>query len=62
YWIGGGTPLADPHEDTDVHAFAAGDVSITPIQLDLTNHAGIVYLQEKWQLESSADDPRESRQ
>jgi 5'-nucleotidase len=62
YWIGGGTPLADPDEDTDVHAFAAGDVSITPIQLDLTNHAGILYLQEKWQLESSADDIRDSRQ
>jgi 5'-nucleotidase len=51
YWIGGGTPVTDPREDTDVHAFASGNVSITPIQLDLTNHAGITYLKEKWLLE-----------
>lgn len=51
YWIGGGTALAGPGEDTDVQAFACGNVSITPIQLDLTNHAGISYLKEHWQLE-----------
>ncbi len=56
YWIGGGTSLGDAQEDTDVHAFARGDVSITPIQLDLTNHAGIVYLREKWQLESEGGE------
>ncbi len=32
YWIGGGTPLTDPQQDTDVYVFAAGNVSITPIQ------------------------------
>lgn len=51
YWIGGGTALADPEEDTDVHVFASGNVSITPIQLDLTNHAGITYIQQNWRLE-----------
>ena len=51
YWIGGGTPLADPQQDTDVHVFACGNVSITPIQLDLTNHAGIAFLQDTWRLE-----------
>ena len=51
YWIGGGTPVTDPGEDTDVHTFADGNVSITPIQLDLTNHAGITFLKEKWLLE-----------
>lgn len=51
YWIGGGTPITDLGEDTDVHTFAAGNVSITPIQLDLTNHAGIAFLKEKWRLE-----------
>ena len=50
YWIGGGTPLADPERDTDVYVFAAGNVSITPIQLDLTNHAGITYIQNTWRL------------
>jgi len=51
YWIGGGTAVTDPGEDTDVHVFASGNVSITPIQLDLTNHTGITYLREKWHLE-----------
>jgi len=55
YWIGGGTPVADPGEDTDVHAFAAGNVSITPIQLDLTNHTGIIYLKENWHLEDDVE-------
>ncbi|SDP33460.1 5'/3'-nucleotidase SurE [Desulforhopalus singaporensis] len=51
YWIGGGTPLMDPSEDTDVYVFGAGCVSITPIQLDLTNHSGISYLKNNWKLE-----------
>jgi len=51
YWIGGGTPLADPQQDTDVYVFASGNVSITPIQLDLTNHAGITFIQNTWRLE-----------
>ncbi|MFT5728531.1 MAG: 5'-nucleotidase [Desulforhopalus sp.] len=50
YWIGGGTSLADPEQDTDVYVFAAGNVSITPIQLDLTNHAGITFIQNTWRL------------
>lgn len=52
YWIGGGTPLADPQQDTDVYVFASGNVSITPIQLDLTNHAGITFIQNTWRLEN----------
>lgn len=56
YWIGGGTPVTDPGEDTDVYAFAEGNVSITPIQLDLTNHTGITYLREKWHLEAEKQD------
>lgn len=55
YWIGGGTPVTDPGEDTDVHTFSSGNVSITPIQLDLTNHAGISYLKENWQLETDTN-------
>jgi 5'-nucleotidase len=53
YWIGGGTPVPDLEKDTDVYAIASGHVSITPIQLDLTNHAGIHYLRERWLLEDS---------
>jgi 5'-nucleotidase len=55
YWIGGGTAVTDPGEDTDVHAFALGNVSITPIQLDLTNHTGITYLKENWRLEDGTE-------
>jgi 5'-nucleotidase len=53
YWIGGGTPVTDLGEDTDVYTFASGNVSITPIQLDLTNHTGITYLKENWRLEET---------
>jgi 5'-nucleotidase len=54
YWIGGGTAIIDPGEDTDVYAFSCGDVSITPIQLDLTNHSGITFLKREWSLENVA--------
>jgi 5'-nucleotidase len=54
YWIGGGTPLRDSSEDTDVSAVHKGFVSVTPIHLDLTNHQGIKHLQGAWQLESAA--------
>lgn len=53
YWIGGGTPVTDQAEDTDVHVFNQGDVSITPIQLDLTNHDGITYLKNSWNIEKT---------
>lgn len=53
YWIGGGTPLRDSSEDTDVSAVHNGFVSVTPIHLDLTNHQGIKHLQGVWQLETA---------
>ena len=52
YWIGGGTAVADLEKDTDVYTYNRGEVSITPIQLDLTNHAGITYLRKKWDLDN----------
>ena len=51
YWIGGGTPVKDSSEDTDVRAIHDGYVSITPIHLDLTNHSGISHLRKIWSLE-----------
>jgi 5'-nucleotidase len=51
YWIGGGTPVKDSSEDTDVRALHDGYVSITPIHLDLTNHTGISHLKQMWGLE-----------
>ena len=38
YWIGGEAPTGVEEEGTDVGALAAGYVSITPLQLDLTNY------------------------
>lgn len=39
YWIGGDFPTGIPEDGTDVGALAAGYVSLTPLQLDLTARA-----------------------
>jgi 5'-nucleotidase len=39
FWIGGGGAEWDAPEGTDFHAVQAGYVSVTPLHLDLTNHA-----------------------
>ncbi len=39
FWIGGGGAEWDAPEGTDFHAVKAGYVSVTPLHLDLTNHA-----------------------
>lgn len=47
YWIGGEAPTGVPDEGTDFGDLAAGFVSITPIQLDLTAHAQLEEMR-KW--------------
>jgi 5'-nucleotidase len=37
YWVGAAGPAADAGEGTDFHAVEAGRVSVTPLQIDLTN-------------------------
>jgi 5'-nucleotidase len=37
YWVGAAGAAADAGEGTDFHAIEAGFVSITPLQMDLTN-------------------------
>ncbi len=37
YWIGAAGPAADAGEGTDFHATESGYVSVTPLQVDLTN-------------------------
>jgi len=37
YWVGAAGPAADAGEGTDFHAVEAGYVSVTPLQIDLTN-------------------------
>jgi len=47
YWIGGEAPTGVNEEGTDVGALAEGYVSITPLQLDLTNYKAMDTL-KKW--------------
>ncbi|MED5621789.1 5'/3'-nucleotidase SurE [Ideonella sp. BN130291] len=41
YWIGPAGDAREGGEGTDFHATANGAVSITPLQVDLTDHAGL---------------------
>ncbi|MCL2789606.1 MAG: 5'/3'-nucleotidase SurE [Desulfobulbus sp.] len=50
YWIGGGVAHWSGGDDTDAEAMRNGYISVTPIQLDLTNHAGLAYLERQWQM------------
>jgi 5'-nucleotidase len=50
YWIGGGKPTLVNEPGTDIRAIADSKISVTPIHLDLTNHALIPKLRE-WKLE-----------
>jgi 5'-nucleotidase len=47
YWVGSAGEQQDAGPGTDFHAIAAGYVSITPLQIDLTRHAAIAEL-ERW--------------
>jgi 5'-nucleotidase len=47
YWIGGEAPTGIAEEGTDVGALVEGYVSITPLQLDLTNYKAMDTLR-KW--------------
>jgi 5'-nucleotidase len=45
YWIGPAGDAREAGEGTDFHALAAGNVSITPLHVDLTDHAA----RRRWQ-------------
>jgi 5'-nucleotidase len=45
YWIGGEPPAGVPESGTDIGALATGYISVTPILLDLTDHARLAELQ-----------------
>ena len=49
FWIGNGSPHWEEDPDTDVHAIRSNKISITPIHLDLTNHAVIEKL-KAWKM------------
>jgi len=44
YWLGGGEPVWAELEGTDMGAIHDGYVSVSPVQLDLTNHAAVARL------------------
>lgn len=51
YWIGGELPTGVNEEGTDVGALASGHVSITPLQLDLTNYKAMDILKSwEWKI------------
>src|SRR5690348_5261972 len=51
FWIGGGPPGGLGEPGTDLHAVAAGYVSVTPVQLDLTHHDLIEHIAD-WDLKA----------
>ncbi|MFP3984375.1 MAG: 5'/3'-nucleotidase SurE [Desulfurivibrionaceae bacterium] len=48
YWIGGGVAVWQEGSNTDAQAIMADAVSITPLHLDLTNHAALENLRQQW--------------
>jgi 5'-nucleotidase len=59
YWIGGGEAGFSAIAGTDFHAVQSGDISITPLHLDLTNYRSFVFLQGwkqgQWQMTAHHD-------
>jgi 5'-nucleotidase len=49
YWIGGGKLIFDKGRNTDMEAVSKSHISITPLNLDLTNYSSIQKL-KKWRL------------
>lgn len=47
YWIGPAGPEQDAGEGTDFHAIRSGYISVTPLQVDLTNYSSLDSL-SKW--------------
>lgn len=52
YWIGSGEMEFLDIEGTDYHAVSRGNISITPLHLDLTNYESIKILQQ-WNVQAS---------
>ncbi|MCO5188569.1 MAG: 5'/3'-nucleotidase SurE [Anaerolineae bacterium] len=61
YWIGGDVPSGIPDEGTDFGMVAAGFVSITPLDLDLTDYRRRQVLSAwDWAAPITADNPPEN--
>lgn len=44
YWLAYARSTTPPEPGTDVHALAAGRISVTPLRLDMTDHDGLARL------------------
>lgn len=49
YWITGAVPTGQPHEGTDFRAILEGKISITPVQINMTNFELIEEL-SRWRI------------
>jgi 5'-nucleotidase len=47
FWIGGGQPVWKPIPGTDFHEVAEGSISVTPLQLDMTDHGFLDQLRQQ---------------
>lgn len=57
YWIGGPAPSWQPDPQSDFAAVQRGEVSVTPLHLDLTNHRVLQELRG-WDLPFASGNPR----
>ena len=48
YWIGSAGAAKDDSDGTDFHATFEGHLSVTPLQVDLTEHAALPAWQQRW--------------
>jgi 5'-nucleotidase len=49
YWIGGDPPAGEPEQGTDIGALAQGYISVTPLNLDMTDQAQLAMM-SRWSL------------
>ena len=56
YWLTV-MPLEKPAEGTDLWAMNQGFISITPLRLDLTDHAELARLQKQHPFQEGAPEP-----
>jgi 5'-nucleotidase len=59
YWIGAGEPAWEALEGTDMGAIHEGYVSVSPVHLDLTNHAALARMSD-WSSALSAQMKRDA--
>jgi 5'-nucleotidase len=50
YWIGPAGDAREAGEGTDFHTATSGHVSITPLQVDLTDHASLPFWRDRFEL------------